>query len=129
MEKRIINPWQWQDERHYVQGVEVRQAQSTLYCAGQAAVLPDGTSSSADMQTQLLIAIENLEKVLTEAGYEAKNIVRLTIYTTAHEEFFACFDTFGEWVKRTGIKTAATCVEVKTLYESLKVELEATAVK
>ena len=24
MEKRIINPWEWQNERHYVQAVEVK---------------------------------------------------------------------------------------------------------
>jgi len=129
MEKRIINPWKWQDKRHYVQAVEVTQVLGTLYCSGQAAILPDGTSSSADMKTQLLMAIENLEKVISEAGYEVKNIVRLTIYTTAHDEFFTCLDTFGEWITKNGIKSAASAIEVKTLTETLKVELEATVVK
>jgi enamine deaminase RidA (YjgF/YER057c/UK114 family) len=129
MEKRIINPWKWQDERHYVQGVEVKAVQSTLYCAGQAAVHADGISSSADMTTQLNLAIQNLEQVISEAGYEAKNIVRLTVYTTSHEEFLPCFNLFGEWIARNGIKQAATFVEVKTLFETLKVELEATVVK
>lgn len=129
MEKRIINPWKWQDERHYVQGVEVRSVESTLYCAGQAAVHADGTSSSADMRTQLQLAIQNLEQVIAEAGYEAKNIVRLNVYTTSHEEFLPHFEFFGEWIARKGIKQAATFVEVKTLFETLKVELEATVVK
>ena len=40
MEKRIINPWQWQDQRSYVQAVEVKQAAGTLYCSGQAAEGP-----------------------------------------------------------------------------------------
>ncbi len=129
MEKRIINPWKWQDERHYVQGVEVKAVHSTLYCAGQAAVLADGTSSAADMKTQLQIAIENLERVISEAGYEAKNIVRLNVYTTSHEEFLPHFEFFGAWISGSGIQTAATFVEVKQLYETLKVELEATVVK
>ncbi len=129
MEKRIINPWKYQDERHYVQAVEVTEVKGTLYCAGQAAVLPDGTSSSADMKTQLLIAIENLEKVLKESGYEAKNIVRLDVFTTSHEEFFTCFDAFGEWIDKNEIKQAASFYEVKTLFETLKIELEATVVK
>ncbi|MGN7203765.1 RidA family protein [Pedobacter sp. SAFR-022] len=129
MEKRIINPWKWQDERHYVQGVEVKAVQSTLYCAGQAAVHADGTSSSADMKTQLQLAIQNLEQVINEAGYETKNIVRLNVYTTSHEEFFPCFEYFGEWIANNSIKQAATFVEVKTLFETLKVELEATVVK
>ena len=46
MEKRVFNPWKWQDERGYVQAVEVKQTGGTLYCAGQAAVNPDGTSSA-----------------------------------------------------------------------------------
>lgn len=129
MEKRIINPWTWQDERHYVQAVEVKAIQSTLYCAGQAAVHEDGTSSAADMSTQLELAINNLEQVIHEAGYETKNIVRLTIYTTSHEEFMPCFNEFGEWIEKNGIKTAATFMEVNTLFETLKVELEATVVK
>ncbi|WP_432711876.1 RidA family protein, partial [Pedobacter sp.] len=83
MEKNIINPWKWQDDRYYVQAVEVTQVQGTLYCAGQAAVHADGTSSSGDMETQLLLAIENLERVIAEAGYELKNIVRLNVYTTS----------------------------------------------
>lgn len=129
MEKRVINPWTYQDSRHYSQAVEVTQVQGTLYCAGQAAVLPDGTSSSDDMKTQLLIAIGNLEKVISEAGYELSNIVRLNVYTTSHEEFFPCFDTFGEWIAANQIKQAATFMEVKELYETLKVELEATVVR
>lgn len=129
MERRIINPWQWQNERHYAQGIEVKQVESILYCAGQAAVHADGTSNSADMHTQLLLAISNLEQVISEAGYECKNIVRLNVYTTNHEEFFKCFDTFGEWIAQNEIKQAATFFEVKSLFETLSVELEATVVK
>jgi 2-iminobutanoate/2-iminopropanoate deaminase len=129
MEKRVINPWQWQDERSYVQAVEVKNVTSTLYCAGQAAVHADGRSSNADMKTQLLLAIENLERVITEAGYECKDIVRLNILTTSSTEFFACFDIFQDWIAKHGIKQATTCYEVNVLFETLKVELEATAVK
>ncbi len=129
MEKRIINPWKWQHDRHYVQAIEVKQVQGTLYCAGQAAVHADGTSSSAEMKTQLMLAIQNLEQVISEAGYESKNIVRLNVYTTSHEEFFNCFDTFGDWVAKNDIKQAATFFEVKVLFETLKIELEATVVK
>ncbi|SKB77496.1 RidA family protein [Dyadobacter psychrophilus] len=129
MEKSIINPWKWQDDRSYNQGVEVKHIESTLYCAGQAAVHPDGTSSDADMRTQLLLAMHNLEQVVSKAGYELKNIARLNIYTTNHPEFFSVFDTFTDWVAKNEIKQVSTVVEVKTLYETLCVELEATLVK
>ena len=129
MEKRIINPWKWQDARNYVQAVEVKQVAGTLYCAGQAAVHADGTSSNADMKTQLLLAIQNLEQVITEAGYECKNIVRLNILTTSSAELFTCFDVLQNWIVKHGIKQATTLFEVPALFETLKVELEATVVK
>ncbi|MDV6169449.1 RidA family protein [Flavobacterium sp. DG1-102-2] len=129
MEKREFSPWQWQDGRSYVQAVEVKNVQATLYCAGQAAVHADGTSSNADMKTQLLLAIDNLEKVISTAGYEAKNIVRLNVYTTSEEELFANFPILQEWVAKHGIKQATTVFQVKSLFETLTVELEATVVK
>ncbi len=129
MEKRIINPWQWQDQRSYVQAVEVIQPAGTLYVSGQAAVLADGQSSTDDMQSQLLLAIQNLERVIQEAGYECRNIVRLTIYTTSSEAFWPHFTIFQDWIAQHGIKQATTLLEVKSLFETLMIELEATVVK
>lgn len=130
MEKRIINPWKWQDERGYAQAVEVKQVNSTLYCAGQAAVLPDGTSSTADMQTQLHIALQNLEQVIHQAGYTCSGIVRLTVYTTSSDTFVnTCFDDYKDWVAKHGIQTALTLTEVKALFETLSIEFEATVVR
>jgi 2-iminobutanoate/2-iminopropanoate deaminase len=129
MEKRIINPWQWEDQRSYVQAVEVRNVQGTLYCSGQAAISVDGKSSAADMTTQLVQAIQNLEKVIGEAGYDCKNIVRLNILTTSSAELFTCFDIFRQWITKHDIKQATTLIEVKSLFETLKIELEATVVR
>ncbi|UII34611.1 RidA family protein [Fulvivirga ulvae] len=129
MEKRVINPWKWQDERSYVQAVEVKRAESTLYCSGQAAVDADGQSSTGDMRAQLIEAIRNLEQVINEAGYDCKNIVRLNVFTTSTEELFSCFDIFQAWVTKHDIKQSSTLLEVKGLFETLKVELEATVVK
>ncbi len=129
MEKRIINPWEWQNERSYVQAVEVTKPEGTLYISGQTAIDDDGKSSTSNMKAQLIQAIENLESVIKEAGYECENIVRLNIYTTSSEELFSCFDVFQNWVTEHNIKQASTVLEVKSLFETLKVELEATVVK
>jgi len=130
MEKRIINPWKWQDERGYVQAVEVIQPTATLYCSGQAAVHADGRSSTDDMKTQLLLAIENLETVIRDAGYSCKNIVRLNIFTTSSEELLPYFfDIYNPWTQKHGIQTALTFFEVKSLFETLSVELQATVVR
>ena len=129
MEKRIINPWEWQNERSYVQAVEVTKPEGTLYISGQTAIDDDGKSSTSNMKAQLIQAIENLESVIKQAGYECENIVRLNIYTTSFEELFSCFDVFQNWVTEHNIKQASTVLEVKSLFETLKVELEATVVK
>jgi len=129
MEKRVINPWKWQDARSYVQAVEVKHINGTLYGSGQTAIHADGTSSNADMKTQLALAIENLEKVITESGYEPRNIVRLNIYTTSTAELRSNFNILQEWVSTHGMKQATTLLEVKSLFETLQVELEATVVK
>ncbi len=55
--------------------------------------------------------------------------MRLNIYTTSTEELLSCFDVFQKWVTKHGIKQVSTVLEVKGLFETLKVELEATLVK
>lgn len=129
MEKRVINPWKWQDERNYVQAVEVKNVESTLYCSGQAAVNSEGKSSTAAMKTQITEALDNLEQVVLEAGYELKNIVRLNVFTISEEELFQNFDVFQEWISKNGIQQTTTLISVKGLFETLKVEFEAIAVK
>lgn len=129
MERRIINPWEWQNERSYVQAVEVVKPEATLYISGQTAIDDNGISSTGNMRSQLTDTIRNLEKVIDEAGYACKNIVRLNIYTTSSDEFFASFDLFQNWVKKHGIKQTSTVLEVKSLFETLKVELEVTVVR
>jgi enamine deaminase RidA (YjgF/YER057c/UK114 family) len=130
MEKRAFSPWEWQNDRSYVQAVEVKNAQSTLYVSGQAAVHSDGKSSNADMRKQLGLAIQNLEKVIDGAGYDPKNIVRLTVYTTSSEGFIKnCFDLYKDFVAKHGMKQTTTLLQVAALFETLNVELEATVVK
>jgi 2-iminobutanoate/2-iminopropanoate deaminase len=129
MEKKIINPWEWQDARSYVQAVEVKNVESTLYVSGQTAINDKGESSEADMRTQLITTIENLEFVIQNANFEVKNIVRLNIYTISTSELLENFDVLQNWVEKNEIKQTTTLLEVKSLFETLKVELEATVVK
>lgn len=129
MEKRIINPWTWQNDRSYNQAVEVKNVTGTLYVSGQTAIDDEGVSSTADMKTQLELAIKNLERVITEADYDCKNLVRLNIYTTSTEELWPHFNILQNWIEKNEIKQALTLLEVVSLFETLTVELEATVVK
>lgn len=130
MEKVTFDPWPWGEYTNSVQAVEVKQVEGTLYCSGQAAVDANGMPSAADMRTQLEQTIRNLEQLIKESGYECKNIVRLNVYTTSVNDFFAgCADVYREFLAKHGIKQATSLLEVKGLYATLTVELEATVVK
>ena len=130
MEKRTVDPWKWGEFTNSVQAVDIKQAESTLYCSGQVAIDAEGQPSAADMRSQLIQTIQNLEQLIDEAGYACKGIVRLNVYTTSTAEFFTtCSDVYQAWIARQGIKQATSLIEVKGLYATLTVELEATVVK
>jgi len=123
------NPWKWQNERSYSQAVEVKNVQSTLYVSGQAAIDANGVSSAEDMESQIKQALQNVEQVVTEAGFECSGIVRLNIFTTSTAELWPHFTIIQDWIANHNIKQATSMIEVVSLFETLKVEFEATVVK
>lgn len=130
MEKRTIDPWAWGKNTNSAQAVEVKQPAGTLYCSGQVALDANGIPSSADMRSQLIQTIDNLEHLINEASYECKNIVRLNVYTTNTNEFFTtCMDVYVPFIMKHSIQQATTLLGVKGLFATCTIELEATAVK
>ncbi len=130
MEKRTIDPWKWGEQTNSAQAVEVKNVSGTLYCSGQVALDENGIPSNADMRSQLQQTIQNLETLISEAGYETENIVRLNVYTTSVQEFFStCMDIYVPFLHKNNIKQATTLLEVKGLFATLTVELEATVAK
>ncbi|WP_118973633.1 RidA family protein [Taibaiella koreensis] len=130
MEKQSFDPWVWGKNTNSVQAVEVKNVAGTLYCSGQVAIDTNGMPSSADMRSQLIQTIANLEQLVSEASYECKNIVRLNVYTTSTQDFFTtCMDVYVPFIQKHGIEQATTLLEVKGLFATLTVELEATLVK
>lgn len=130
MQKATFDPWAWGKNTNSVQAVEVKQPNGTLYCSGQVAIDANGVPSNADMRSQLIQTIANLEQLITESGYECKDIVRLNVYTTNTNEFFTtCMDVYVPFIIKHGIQQATTLLEVKGLFATLTIELEATVVK
>lgn len=130
MEKQSFDPWAWGKNTNSVQAVEVKNVTGTLYCSGQVAIDANGIPSNADMRSQLIQTIANLEQLIKESGYECSNIVRLNIYTTSTQEFFStCMDVYVPFIQKYGIQQSTTLLEVKGLFATLTVELEATVVK
>ena len=96
MNRKIINPWKWQDQHGFVQCNDVSGIKRTLFIAGQTSIDAEGnTVHDGDMRAQLNEAIDNLETVLNEAGLAPENVVRLTYYTTDVDKFLEVADVVG----------------------------------
>jgi enamine deaminase RidA (YjgF/YER057c/UK114 family) len=131
VERKIINPTKWQDALGFVQGHEVTGAQRVLYCAGQVSVDADGkTLHAGDFRGQLNRTIDNLDQVLKTAGFAFSDVVRLNIYTTDLEGFFANRSLLVERLVGAGARYTSTLLGVARLARpDLLIEIEATAVK
>jgi enamine deaminase RidA (YjgF/YER057c/UK114 family) len=129
MDRRVINPWTWQDAFGFVQANEVRGATRTLICSGQTSVDADGKPLHAgDMAAQITQALANLETVLADAGYTLADVVRLTYYTTDVDGFVAGGAEGLRRLAETGCRPASTLLGVTRLFHpDILVEIEATA--
>lgn len=130
MERRIINPWSWQDQFGFVQANEITGMQRVLICSGQISVDAEGQPlHSGDMRAQLTQALDNLETVLQAAGFTLADVVRLNIYTTDPDRLFESYDVLAGRLGGAGCQQASTLLGVSRLaFPELLVELEATAV-
>ena len=130
-ERRVINPWTWQDQFGFVQGNEVRGGERTLYCAGQGSVDADGNPLHAgDMRAQLGQTLDNIDTVLGQAGFELADIVRMDYYVTDVDAYFQFAEAIGGRLAEAGCRPASTLLGVSRLaYPEMVVEIEVTAVK
>ena len=130
MEKKIINPWKWQDPYGFVQGHEVAGAKRVLYCAGQTSVDGEGNPLHAgDMAAQIKQALDNVQTVLHNAGLELSHVVRLNYYTTDVDAFTKAGGVLGKRLSGVGCRPSSTLLGVAALFHpDILVEIEATAV-
>jgi enamine deaminase RidA (YjgF/YER057c/UK114 family) len=130
MERRVINPWTWQDQYGFAQAIEVTGSERALFCAGQTSSDADGNPLHAgDMRAQLGQALDNLETVLREAGFELSQVVRLNTYTTDVDAFLEAGEAIAARLAAAGCRPSATLLGVARLaFPEFLVELEATAV-
>jgi enamine deaminase RidA (YjgF/YER057c/UK114 family) len=131
MDRRVVNPWTWQDQFGYVQANEISGFERVLACAGQASVDADGQPlHEGDMAAQIGQALDNLETVLGEAGFALGDVVRLNFFVTDVDAFFEAAETYGARFAQAGCRPASTLLGVARLaFPQLLVEIEATAAK
>ena len=131
MERRIVNPWAWQDGYGFVQGHEVSGAQRVLFCAGQTSNDADGAPLHAgDIRAQVNQTFDNLEAVLTEAGFGLADVVRINYYTTVVDLLLQNWDAITSRLDAAGCRPASTLLGISRLANpDWLIEIEATAVK
>ncbi len=130
MEIKKVNPWTWQDNFGFSQGIEFSGQSRVLVCAGQTSSDENGTPvHEGDMTAQVNKALDNLEAVLAKAGMTLSNVVRLNIYTTDVDAIFPALPAWAGRLSAAGCQPASTLLGVQRLaFPALMVELEATAV-
>ena len=124
-----VNPWTWQDQMGFSQGILVEGATRTLYAAGQGSVDADGRPVHVgDMSAQLGQCLDNVETVLDAAGMALADVVRYDVFTT---DLDAYFPASGQVAQRFGSPSPAggVAVQVSRLaYPEMLVEIRVTAV-
>ena|SRR3712207_6466573 len=131
MERRIINPWNWQAEQGWSWAIETSGAQRVLYCAGQVSMDGEGKLLHVgDMRAQINQALDNLETVLSKAGYHLSDVVRIDYYTTDADLLMANWDAIKNRLVTAGCRAGGVLLGVSRLaFPELLIEIEATAVQ
>ena len=131
MQRKIVNPWKWQDQYGFVQANEVTGGERTLYCAGQVSVDAEGNPVHAgDMGAQITQALDNLNVVLGAAGFEMSDVVRLNFFSTDVDQTMEAWPVIQRRLAQGGCRQASTLLGVARLYHpDILIEIEATAVR
>ena len=129
MERKVINPWTWQDRFGFVQANEVTDVNRTLFTAGIVSVDGDGNLlHPGDMEKQINQVFDNIETLFREAGFRLSDVVRFTYYTTNVEAFSDAGHVLGKRLAEAACRPATSLIGVASLFHpDCVVEIEAVA--
>ena len=129
--KDILNPPNWKKPRGYANLVKTTGG-TTLFAAGQGAFDAQGhLVGEGDICLQYDQIFKNVQEVLALGGAQMTDIVRMTIYCTDRDAFFARGKECGQIFKKYfgDYCPASTFVEINKLFiDGMLLEIEATAV-
>ena len=126
---QVIDPnWKWDDSFPLAQGLRVG---NLMFLSGQVALDSDGNViGKGDLRTQTRQVFENIKLILSKAGCELRDVVRMTTYFTCPLDMKMSQEYFE--VRREYFKDhrpASTGVQVSALVEKdLLLEVEVMAV-
>jgi enamine deaminase RidA (YjgF/YER057c/UK114 family) len=129
MKRTAVNPWSWSLNFGFNQAEILEGVSRQLVCAGQTAVDAEGNPQHAgDMRSQITLALDNLEAVLSAADMGLANVTRLSIYTTDMDETMKHFDVLGARLGQAAVTPPMTLLGIARLaIPGLMIEMEATA--
>jgi enamine deaminase RidA (YjgF/YER057c/UK114 family) len=130
MPKIIINPTSLGAPKGYSNGIVTEPGARMLFVAGQVGWNEQQQIVSQDFVAQFEQALRNVITVVTSAGGQPTDIVRLVVYVTSRDEYAERTHEIGVSYRACMGKhfPAMVLVEVSSLLDkSAKVEIEAVA--
>lgn len=129
MKRTPVNPWNWSLKLGYNQSEIIEGTKRQLICAGQTSVDGEGNPQHPeDMRKQIILALDNLESVLSGAEMGLGNVIRLVIYATDVDEALKNFDLLGARFGQANSAPPMSLIGVTRLaIPGLMFEIEATA--
>ncbi len=96
-----------------------------VYTSGQIAINPaSGEVIDGGIKEQAAQVIENLAAVLEASGSSLENVIKTTCFLEDMNDFAAFNEVYASYIKHA---PARSCVAVKQLPKSVKVEIEVIA--
>ena len=103
-------------------------AGNTIYCSGQVAIDPTTSKlNNPDLQTETTQVMQNLNAVLTEAGFEFKDVVKTSIFLKDMNDFAEVNQIYGRYFVES--PPARETVQVAGLPLDVNVEISLIAVR
>ena len=121
--KMVCPPFKGENKGHYTAGVI---SKGMLYVSGQLSIDPDTREvCSGDIKDHTRLALNNVDRVLKEAGVSRNDVVMCRVYTPDVNYWGPINEVYAEFFG--DHKPARVIVSTTTLHFGCLVEIEAVA--
>lgn len=101
------------------------KANGFLFLSGSIPLTPEGEVVEGDVSAQTRQALENIKKILKEAGLSKKSVVKATVFLVNMDDFAAMNEVYAEFFDSN--PPARSTIEISRLPKNVKVEIEVIA--
>jgi 2-iminobutanoate/2-iminopropanoate deaminase len=109
----------------YSQGVV---SDGVLYTSGQIGLVPEtGEFAGEDTVSQATQVFANLDGILTAAGYNRSDVVKVTVLFADLEDFVAVNDLYANFFADVAVLPARSAFAVAALPKQARIEIEMIA--